>query len=190
MLEIRIHGRGGQGAVLASRILAWAFFRQGKFVQSFPFFGVERRGAPVFACTRVSDAPIRERCLIREPTVILVLDPHLSLEESVFTGLKEGGTAVMNLHGEDALSRLPALNGRWKVFAVDGSGIALSHGLGTATSPIVNTVMVGAFGKATGLLSVEDLTFGIEKVLGKKSERDIAGMEKAYRKVERLEVKR
>ncbi len=188
MLEIRIHGRGGQGAVLASRILAWAFFKRGKFVQSFPFFGVERRGAPVYACTRVSDSPIKVRCMIKKPGAILVLDPHLSHEPTVFSGIPDGGFAVVN-SDTDCLPAGDEIRGV-RIFSVNGSGIAIEHGLGTPTSPIVNTVMVGAFGKASELLSIDDLAFGIEKVLGKGHEKDIEAMKKAYRLVRIMETSR
>ncbi len=91
MIEIRTHGRGGQGAVIASEILAEAFFREGKYVQAFPAFGVERRGAPVVAFTRVADDEIRERCEIYEPDHLIVLDPVLIDTVNITAGLKKGG---------------------------------------------------------------------------------------------------
>jgi len=91
MIEIRIHGRGGQGAVIASEVLASAFFKEGKFVQAFPAFGAERRGAPVAAFARVDDQPIRIRHFIYEPDHIIILDPTLIESTQVDSGLKEGG---------------------------------------------------------------------------------------------------
>ena len=91
MLEIRTHGRGGQGAVVASEILAAAFFREGKHVQSFPTFGVERRGAPVAAFTRVDDQPILLRCEVYEPDHVMVLGETLVESVDTTAGLKSMG---------------------------------------------------------------------------------------------------
>lgn len=187
MIEIRIHGRGGQGAVHASKILAWGFFITGKYVQSFPFFGVERRGAPLFASTRVSDSPILHRCVIRDPDILLVLDPHLSLSEETYAGFKEGGVAVLNIPGHAATPPKQALKG--EIYAVDGTDIALRYGLGEPTSPIVNTVMTGAFGKATGYLKPEEIQEAIENVLGKEHRRDMDAARAAYSEVRRYELK-
>ena len=96
MIEIRIHGRGGQGAVIASEVLASAFFKEGKFVQAFPAFGAERRGAPVAAFARVDDQPIRIRHFIYEPDHIIILDPTLIESTQVDSGLKEGGWIIIN----------------------------------------------------------------------------------------------
>ena len=91
MREIRFHGRGGQGAVIASKILAEAFFREGKYVQSFPAFGAERRGAPVAAFTRVDENPIRIRTQIYAPDTVVVLDPSLLESADITSGLKPKG---------------------------------------------------------------------------------------------------
>ncbi|EQD62299.1 hypothetical protein B1B_07325, partial [mine drainage metagenome] len=96
MLEIRFHGRGGQGAVVASELLAEAVFLDGKVAQSFPFFGVERRGAPVTAFTRIEDHPIQIRSFIEEPDVVVVLDPGLLRDTPVTEGLKPGGLLLVN----------------------------------------------------------------------------------------------
>src|SRR5512134_3874450 len=96
MRELRIHGRGGQGAVIASKLLAAALFREGKSVQSFPAFGVERRGAPVTAFLRVSEGPILLRCEITEPDDLIVLDPTLVDAVDVAAGLKPGGSILIN----------------------------------------------------------------------------------------------
>ena len=96
MHELRIHGRGGQGAVIASKVLAVALFREGRCVQSFPAFGVERRGAPVTAFLRVDDAPVRLRCEVAEPDALIVLDPTLIDAVDVTAGLKPGGSILIN----------------------------------------------------------------------------------------------
>src|SRR4030043_188419 len=96
MKEIRIHGRGGQGAVLAARMLASAFVAEGKSVASFPMYGFERRGAPVVAFTRVDDKPIREKTQIYTPDCLVVIDPGLMKLPTLFTGLKTGGALIIN----------------------------------------------------------------------------------------------
>ena len=139
MIEIRIHGRGGQGAVIASQILAQAAFQSGMHVQAFPSFGSERRGAPVTAFLRLDQTPIRLHSEIYRPDGVIVLDPSfLSLQlVDVCAGLKAGGWILINTpKAPDAFSGMEA----FRVATVDASGIARSHGLGSATAPIVNTV--------------------------------------------------
>ncbi len=176
MLEIRIHGRGGQGAVVASRLLALAFFKEGKWVQSFPTFGAERRGAPVAAFTRVDGKPIRLRCGIREPDVLLVLDPTLLRDVDVTQGLKADGIVVLN---SPEGVELP----RGRVFFVDASSIAVDLGLGTPTYPLVNTAMVGAFAGATGLLSINSVEAAIREYVEAKVEENVEAARRAYREV-------
>jgi len=96
MRELRFHGRGGQGTVVASKLLAVALFREGREVQAFPAFGVERRGAPVTAFLRISTTPILLRCEITAPDDLVVLDPTLVTAIDVTAGLKEGGTILIN----------------------------------------------------------------------------------------------
>ncbi len=154
MIEIRIHGRGGQGAVIASKILAAAVFREGRFVQSFPAFGVERRGAPVAAFTRIDDGPILVRNNIYEPDHIMVLDETLLATGICTEGLKEGGVVLVNT--EKGPEDFPELS-KYKVATVDAAKIAIEHRLGARTSPIVNTTILGAFAKATGIVKIESL---------------------------------
>ena len=96
MIEIRFHGRGGQGAVLASEMLAQAAFLDGKVPQSFPFFGVERRGAPVTAYARIDEKLISVRTSITAPDIVVVLDPGLLKTQPVADGLKPGGLVLVN----------------------------------------------------------------------------------------------
>jgi len=91
MIEVRIHGRGGQGAVIASKVLAAAVFKEGRYVQSVPALGVERRGTPVAAFSRIDEEPMRIRCQIHHPDHVMVLDPSLMDVADVAAGLKEGG---------------------------------------------------------------------------------------------------
>lgn len=105
MLEIRFHGRGGQGAVVASKMLAVAFFKEGKGVQSFPTYGAERRGAPVAAFIRVDDKPVLYHHNIYNPTHVVVLDPSLMERVDVAQGLKEGGFVLIDLRVHQEASR-------------------------------------------------------------------------------------
>lgn len=152
MVEIRTHGRGGQGAVIASKVLANALFKEGRFVQAFPAFGVERRGAPVVAFTRFDDAPVRLRCEIYEPDHLIVLDQALIETIDITAGLKEGGWIVINTHLEPDQF---AYKNKFRVAVVDAAGIAWRHRLGSRATPIVNTAILGAFARATGLLGLD-----------------------------------
>jgi len=160
MIEIRFHGRGGQGAVLASEMLAQAAFLDGKSPQSFPFFGVERRGAPVTAYARIDDRPIRLRTSITKPDMVVVLDPGLLKSTPVADGLRPGGLVLVN--SRRAPSEIEAPPGARRA-TVDASRIALAHGLGSVTMPVVNTVILGALARATGIVSLEALSTAIEK---------------------------
>ena len=168
MRELRIHGRGGQGSVIASKLLAVALFREGEWVQSFPAFGVERRGAPVTAFLRFDDDPIRLRCEITEPDDLIVLDPTLIDAIDVTAGLKPGGTILINTDG--APEDYPRLRERFRVATIDASGIAVKHGLGTKTQPIVNTAIVGAFAAEFGLISLESVRAAIDDEVPAKRE--------------------
>jgi 2-oxoacid:acceptor oxidoreductase gamma subunit (pyruvate/2-ketoisovalerate family) len=153
MTELRIHGRGGQGAVVASKLLASALFMEGKSVQSFPAFGVERRGAPVTAFLRVSTGPILLRCEITQPDGLIILDPTLVEATDVAAGLKPGGSILINTPRDPA--GYTGLAGRFTVSTVDASAIARAHKLGSRTQPIVNTAIVGAFAACSGMVQLE-----------------------------------
>jgi 2-oxoacid:acceptor oxidoreductase gamma subunit (pyruvate/2-ketoisovalerate family)/2-oxoacid:acceptor oxidoreductase delta subunit (pyruvate/2-ketoisovalerate family) len=154
MIEIRFHGRGGQGAVVASELLAQAAFLDGKMPQSFPFFGVERRGAPVTAFTRIDDRPIRVRTSITTPDVVVVLDPGLLVQTPVTEGLRSPGLLLVNTPQPAEHLLAPAGVRR---ATVDATRIALAHGLGTPMLPIVNTAVLGALARATGVVSLDAL---------------------------------
>lgn len=169
MLELRFHGRGGQGAVVASKTLAQAAFLAGRYVQSYPDYGVERRGAPVIAFARIAegDDDMFVRQDIREPHHLLVLDPTLLSTGSVLSGLQPGGWVVVN--SPDPPASL-AIGSQYRVATVDASEIALRHGLGSAAQPVVNTAILGAFVKATGIVGLEDLLAAIELEVPQKAE--------------------
>ncbi|MDZ7262463.1 MAG: 2-oxoacid:acceptor oxidoreductase family protein [candidate division KSB1 bacterium] len=180
MVEIRIHGRGGQGAVVASKVLASAVFQEGKYVQSFPAFGVERRGAPVTAFTRIDERPILLRCEIYEPDHLIVLDPTLIDAIDVTAGLKQGGWILINSpRRPEELSLSPA----FKVATVDANAIAVSYQLGTKTTPIVNTAILGAFSKITNLVGLDSVVQAIREDVPFKKEENAAAAKDAYRMV-------
>ena len=178
MRELRIHGRGGQGSVIASKLLAVALFREGEWVQSFPAFGVERRGAPVTAFLRLDDDPIRLRCEITEPDDLIVLDPTLIDAIDVTSGLKPGGTILINT--EKAPEEYPKLLKRFRVATIDASGIAIRNGLGTKTQPIVNTAIVGAFAAEFGLIGLESVKAAIDDEVPVKQEANYAAAVEAF----------
>jgi 2-oxoisovalerate/pyruvate ferredoxin oxidoreductase gamma subunit len=189
MRELRIHGRGGQGAVIASKLLAAALFREGKSVQSFPAFGVERRGAPVTAFLRVAEGPILLRCEITAPDDLIVLDPTLVEAIDVTGGLKTGGSILINSPRDP--HDYKALRSKFRVATVDANTIARNHGLGSKTQPIVNTAILGAFAVYSQIVSLEAVCATIgEDVPIAPAENVKAAQEAAYevRSAPRLEV--
>ncbi len=179
MVEIRFHGRGGQGAVIASEVLASAFFREGKFVQAFPAFGVERRGAPIMAFTRVDDQPIRIRQFIYEPDHVIILDPTLIESTQVDSGLKENGWLVINT---DRPPQSFVKFTRFRIAVVDASGIALEYKLGSPTAPIVNTAILGAFAKATGMVSIDSIIEAMKEFVPTNKAGNAAAIKEAFAK--------
>ena len=156
MIEIRIHGRGGQGAVTTGQIMAIAAFHDSKQSQTFPNFGVERAGAPVTAFARISEEPIHLRCQVYSPDIVLVLDSSLLDSVNVAEGLKKGGTIIINTNRQ--ASEL-GLSPDFEVHAIDATSIAV----GVFGKPIVNTPMLGAFAKVTGLMSLDSLKKAIDE---------------------------
>jgi 2-oxoacid:acceptor oxidoreductase gamma subunit (pyruvate/2-ketoisovalerate family) len=182
MIELRIHGRGGQGAVLASKALAEAAFLAGHYVQSYPDYGVERRGAPVVAFARIAE-PGDEffvRQDIREPDHILVLDSTLLESANPLSGLRGYGWVVVN--SPEAPSQLDVPD-RFRVATVDASDIAVRHGLGSRAQPVVNTAILGAFVRATGIVELDQLLKAIEHGVPVKTEENKAAAVEAYEEV-------
>jgi len=179
MLEIRFHGRGGQGAVIASEILATAAFYEGKYVSSFPYFGVERRGAPVTAFTRIDNKPIRVKTQIYNPDHVVVLDHSLLKLVNVTKGLKDGGLVLVN-----TIKDPKELNINAKVLAtVNASEIALNHSLGSHSAPIVNTAILGAYAKVSGTVKLESLKKAIEENVSGMVDENIASADDAFKNV-------
>lgn len=173
MLEIRIHGRGGQGAVVASQIIAEAAFRQGLHVQAFPSFGSERRGAPVAAFVRLDREPIRVRTEIAAPDGLVVLDESLITQGlvDVTAGLAPGGWIVINsARDPESFAEL----GDFVIATVPASRIAADHRLGSRTSPIVNTAIVGALTAVTDGVRLDDLDDAIRQSVPIKPDENVA----------------
>jgi len=154
--EIRFHGRGGQGAVIGSEVLAHAFFIEDKYVQAFPAFGVERRGAPVTAFCRIDNKSINLRNQIYEPDHIVVLDSTLLETVGITQGLKKNGTVVVNGKQNPSYYR-EFLGDEYQLYVVDAASVAVKYHLGSPSNPIVNTAILGAFSKATGLVKIESV---------------------------------
>ena len=155
-----MHGRGGQGAVVASKILAVAMFAEGKHVQAFPKFGVERRGAPVEAFLRLDNEKILIRSDIDQPNHVIVLDHTLIDVVNVTTGLAQNGWILINTDLK------PAAFGdlqEYKVACVNASRIAAELGLGSRIAPIVNTAICGSFAKCTGLVNLQSVCEAIRE---------------------------
>jgi pyruvate ferredoxin oxidoreductase gamma subunit len=179
LIEIRWHGRGGQGAVTSAELMAQAAISEGKYAQAFPSFGPERRGAPVQAFNRIdSQEPVRIRADIIEPDVVVVLDPGLLSIVNVTSGLKENGMVIINT--KKTASQIRSEFGiKNKVATVNATRIAREV-LGV---PIVNTTMLGALIKATGAVKKESILAPLEKRFGRLGERNIKAMETAYEEV-------
>lgn len=177
MLEIRFHGRGGQGAVTSAEMMAVAAINKGKYAQAMPAFGAERRGAPVLAFTRIDDHPIIIRMEILEPDSVVVLDPNLLASIPVTMGLKPGGTLVLNTpKSVDEIRKKLGANGNIRMALVDGTRIARE----IIGRPITNTTMIGAVLKATGVLDPADLVDALKERFGKIASRNIDAMNRAF----------
>ena len=175
MKEIRIHGRGGQGSVTAAELLAIAAFADGKFSHAFPAFGVERRGAPVQAFTRLNDMPIRVRSHIYDPDYVIVQDATLLQTVNVTSGLKDEGVLIINTtEGPEDFRNLDT---KAKILTVDATKVAIE----TIGRPIVNTVLLGAFAAATGEVDVESIKTAVQaRFAGPVGEKNAQAIQKAY----------
>ena len=176
IVEIRWHGRGGMGVVTSAEIVAQAAITQGKYAQAFPSFGPERRGAPVAAFVRISaNEPIRVRSEILTPDVVVIFDERLIQTANATAGLKENGLIILNTSRPFADVE-KEIGGKYELATVDASKIAMEV-LGV---PIVNTTMVGALVKATGIISLESLEEPLKKRFGRIADRNIATMKWAF----------
>jgi len=165
ILEIRWHGRGGQGTVTAAKVLAEAAMADGKNVQAFPEYGPERMGAPLRAYNRLSASPMTIHCQVTNPAVVAVVDPTLLETVDVTEGATSDATYVVNTPKTPAEIRAKLkLDGPQKVFCVDANGISID----TIGRIMPNTPMLGAVVKATGVIKLETLLTDIRSSFGKK----------------------
>jgi 2-oxoacid:acceptor oxidoreductase gamma subunit (pyruvate/2-ketoisovalerate family) len=177
MVEIRFHGRGGQGTVVASKILADAIAKEGNWVQAYPEFGVERRGSPVVAFIRIDSRQIYDKSRIYEPDSVVVVDPTLVEAIDITEGLKPGGTIIIN---SDRKPEEFPFQGRFRVRTVNATEIAVKHKLGSLAAPIVNTAIAGAVIKILGLAQLESLAAAIREGIAIKPEDNVKAAQEAY----------
>jgi pyruvate ferredoxin oxidoreductase gamma subunit len=161
--EVRWHARAGQGAKTAAQVLALALLRSGKNVQAFPEYGPERRGAPLRAFTRISDAPIRRHDAITNPDLVVVLEPSLVHETDVTEGLPEDGLIILNARSVPA-----ELEGR-NVRCIRAGDLAAAHASGFS-----NLVMLGAAAASLGEPTLQDLEAAVADQLARKTSPDDA----------------
>lgn len=188
MFEFRLHGRGGQGIVVAASIFAEAVFLDGYYARAFSLFGAERRGAPVTAFIRAGKNRLMPRSRIYNPDYIVVFDSSLNMDTSM-AGLKEGGTLLIN-SGEDDSGNLvinTGMDANFKIYTVNATGIAWKHKLAVGSFPMVNTVMLGAMGAISGLASLDSLVTSIKKRVTAKLDANISAVAEGYDSVKEVE---
>ena len=185
MLQIRIHGRGGQGVVTAAEMLSVAAFEQGRHAQAFPSFGSERTGAPVIAFCRMDDQPIRLREPILAPDVLIVQDPTLLHQVDVFQGLQPDGFVLINSQRsfhDLGLADIEARFRRERLTTLPASDIARKH-LGR---PLPNAVLLGGFAALSGLITLDAVAHAIRsRFTGKVAEGNVAAATEAYAYIQR-----
>lgn len=178
MIEVRWHGRGGQGAVTSVELLALTAIGEGKYAQGFPSFGPERRGAPVAAFNRIDDHHIKVRSQIYNPDVVVVLDESLIGMVNVADGLKPEGVLIVNT-AKTAKEIAEITKFKGKIATVDGSSIAWKE-LGV---PITNTTMLGALIKCTNAVKLESVKEPVDHRFGRIANKNMAAMKRAYDEV-------
>jgi pyruvate ferredoxin oxidoreductase gamma subunit len=185
MLQIRIHGRGGQGVVTAAELLSIAAFEQGRHAQAFPSFGSERTGAPVVAFCRIDDREIRLREPVLNPDVLIVQDPTLLHQVDVFQGLPANGYVLINSRRSLEQLGLADITQRYQVdrlTTVPATEIALKH-LGR---PLPNVALIGGFAALSGLVSMDAVSHAIrEKFSGKVADGNTAAAAEAFEHITR-----
>jgi pyruvate ferredoxin oxidoreductase gamma subunit len=185
MLQIRIHGRGGQGVVTAAEMLSMAAFEQGRHAQAFPSFGSERTGAPVIAFCRIDDQEIRLREPILSPDVLIVQDPTLLHQVDVFQGLQPDGYVLINSKRSFHDLGLAAIEARFRrerLTTLPATEIALKH-LGR---PLPNAVLLGGFAALSGLITLDAVAHAIRlKFTGKVADGNVDAATEAYAYIQR-----
>ncbi len=180
MLQVRFHGRGGQGVVTAAEMLSIAAFEQGRHAMAFPSFGSERTGAPVVAFCRIDDREIRLREPILAPDVLIIQDPTLLHQVDVFQGLHPDGYVLINStrsFDELGVGDIAQRFRRERLTHVPATEIAMKH-LGR---PVANAVMLGGFAALSGLITLDAVSHAIRDIFsGKVAEGNVAAAAEAY----------
>lgn len=184
MIELRWHGRGGQGVVTAAKILCESALMEGKFTQAFPEYGAERMGAPIQAYSRLSAEPIDIHCKVINPSIVVVLDPSLIGIVNVIDGMPDNGILIINTHQSPKQIRESLKLSTGKIFTVDAMNISLE----TIGRAIPNTPMIGAMIKATGILKLDLLLKNFKKKYSgifseRIVEKNLEAIERAYQEV-------
>ena len=187
-VELRFHGRGGQGAVTAATLLVQAALYEGKWGQAIPSFGAERRGAHVLAFARIAPRPVPVHSMVRRPSVLVVLDPGLFIVERkrVLAGFREGGKIVANMPEPIELGV------RATLYYVNATRIARELGLVVAGWPVVNTAMLGALAKATGIVSIDSIVRAIREYWAgrpKIAEANAEAARRAYEETTQIQLR-
>jgi pyruvate ferredoxin oxidoreductase gamma subunit len=185
MQEIRFHGRGGQGTVVASILLAKAFFKAGYYVQTFPLFGVERRGAPVEAYLRLDHEKILIRSNLYTPDHVVVQDRKLLQTVDVTKGLKPGGWILIN---NSNIPEDTSMFAGFSLAVVDATRIASENNLGARTQPMINTAMIGAFARVLEMPPLDDVTDAIFREIHVKPDQNIRAARTAYDQVKMVGI--
>jgi len=176
MIEVRLHGRGGQGAVTSAEMLALAAIGEGKYALAFPSFGPERRGAPVQAFVRTDDKPVRIRADIKEPDFVVVFETRLLSIVDVTSGLRDNGVVVIN--SKFSPQEIRAEFGyKWKIATVDATSIAQE----TIGVGIVNTTMLGAVVKITDMVKLDSLDEPLKHRFGNRAAANFEACKQAYK---------
>jgi len=178
MKEIRFHGRGGQGAVIASWILAYGLFLEGKHAQAFPTFGAERRGAPVEAFVRMDDKFVNLRCKVVKPDYVIVMGDKMIRFVDVAAGIQKGGLMLIN--SNKSPDEFDTLKGNFQIKTMDINAVAVKNDLGSKTSPFINTPILGAFLGFTDLVKPESIVPGIKKFVLAQTGKNIEAFQEAY----------
>jgi pyruvate ferredoxin oxidoreductase gamma subunit len=173
MFEIRIHSRGGQGGVTAARLLALAAIHDGKYATAAPFYGAERRGAPIVSFVRIDEKPIKIYSQIKKPDMVVVLDASVMDVVDVLQGLKSGGKVLVNSQQKREFAGFSS-------GYVDLTGIALKENLVVSGSPILNTPVIGALAKM-GIVSADSAKKAIREMF--TDERNVKAAETAYKEM-------
>ncbi len=179
MIEIRFHGRGGQGAVTSAEVLATAAINSGKFAQAFPSFGPERRGAPVIAFSRIADHKILNRTKIYNPDIVIVLDPSIMKIVDVTSGINDNGVVVANTKLSPEEMKAIFKKSNIRCATVNATKIALD----ILKRPITNIVMLGALLKANNVVDMEYFLEPLEARFGKIAAKNMEACKKAFEEV-------